>query len=87
MGVMATVSCVELWWHSAVQLQDWLGVTAAVAVGAVAFALLDPLLPQHHEPHQLLSEQEIGTMVSQMGNIIYSMVSRLPPAIFDMYLK
>eukprot|EP00882_Tetradesmus_deserticola_P017363 GHRQ01018598.1.p1 GENE.GHRQ01018598.1~~GHRQ01018598.1.p1 ORF type:complete len:316 (+),score=141.17 GHRQ01018598.1:1037-1984(+) len=47
---MATVSGAELWWHKAVQRQDWLGVTLAVAAGAAAFALLDPLLPKPPEP-------------------------------------
>uniref|UniRef100_A0A383WD89 Uncharacterized protein n=1 Tax=Tetradesmus obliquus TaxID=3088 RepID=A0A383WD89_TETOB len=54
MGVMATVSGAELWWHKAVQRQDWLGVSLAVAAGAAAFALLDPLLPKPPEPQQLL---------------------------------
>jgi hypothetical protein len=56
-GVMATVSGAELWWHKAVQRQDWLGVTLAVAAGAAAFALLDPLLPKPPEPHHLLLDE------------------------------
>jgi zinc transporter ZupT len=50
-GVMATVSGVELWWHSAVAQHDFLGITAAVAAGAVLFAVLDPLLPKHEDDH------------------------------------
>jgi zinc transporter ZupT len=49
---MATVSGVELWWHSAVEQHDFLGITAAVAAGAVLFAVLDPLLPKHEDDHQ-----------------------------------
>jgi hypothetical protein len=56
-GVMATVSTAELWWHKAVQRQDWLGVTLAVAAGAAAFALLDPLLPKPPEPQHLLLDE------------------------------
>lgn len=48
-GVMATVSGVELWWHSAAEQHDFLGITAALAAGAVLFAVLDPLLPKHGE--------------------------------------
>jgi hypothetical protein len=57
MGVMATVSAAELWWHTAVERQNWLGVSLAVAAGAAAFALLDPLLPKPPEPQQLLLEE------------------------------
>ena len=65
-GVMATVSAVELWWHSAVELQDFGGVTAAVAAGAALFALLDPLLPKPPEAEDLLdSQQQLDT--SQVG--------------------
>jgi hypothetical protein len=52
-GVMATVSGVELWWHSAVEQHDFLGITAAVAAGAVLFAVLDPLLPKHEDYHHV----------------------------------
>lgn len=51
---MATVSAAELWWHKAVQLGNWPGITLAVAAGAAAFALLDPLLPKPHEAQQRL---------------------------------
>lgn len=51
---MATVSGVELWWHSAAQLHDFVGVTAAVLGGAVVFAVLDPLLPKLPETDELL---------------------------------
>eukprot|EP00878_Enallax_costatus_P042379 GHUV01049718.1.p1 GENE.GHUV01049718.1~~GHUV01049718.1.p1 ORF type:complete len:117 (+),score=30.38 GHUV01049718.1:553-903(+) len=54
-GVMGTVSCVELWWHKAAQHSSWPAITAAVAAGAVVFALLDPLLPKPPD-HQLLPE-------------------------------
>jgi hypothetical protein len=57
MGVMATVSAAELWWHKAVERQNWLGVTLAVAAGAAAFALLDPLLPKPPEPQHLLLDE------------------------------
>lgn len=46
---MGTVSCGQLWWHKAAQQGSWLGMTAAVAAGAVVFALLDPLLPKAPE--------------------------------------
>jgi hypothetical protein len=64
---MATVSSAELWWHKAVQRQDWLGVTLAVAAGAAAFALLDPLLPKPPEPQHLLldeADKQVGQQVS-----------------------
>eukprot|EP00878_Enallax_costatus_P028443 GHUV01030724.1.p1 GENE.GHUV01030724.1~~GHUV01030724.1.p1 ORF type:complete len:302 (+),score=84.99 GHUV01030724.1:156-1061(+) len=48
-GVMATVSLVELWAHPALETQDPAGVTAAVAAGAALFALLDNLLPSEAE--------------------------------------
>ncbi|WIA16503.1 hypothetical protein OEZ85_013182 [Tetradesmus obliquus] len=60
-GVMATVSGVELWWHSAAEQHDILGITAAVAAGAVLFAVLDPLLPKHEEGH-MDSKQEIAAV-------------------------
>lgn len=53
-GVMATVSCVELWWRSAAELHNPLGVTAAVLGGAVLFALLDLLLPKPPDTEELL---------------------------------
>ena len=56
-GVMATVSGVELWWHSAAQLHDFVGVTAAVLGGAVLFAVLDPLLPKLPETDELLDAE------------------------------
>jgi hypothetical protein len=37
-GVMATVSLAELWWHTALQLHDPAGISAAVAAGAGARA-------------------------------------------------
>lgn len=53
-GVMSTVSIVELWLHKALQHASWFGITAAVAAGAMAFAILDPLLPKTVEhPHSL----------------------------------
>lgn len=57
-GVMATVSGVELWWHSAAQLQDFVGVTACVLGGAALFAVLDPLLPKPPETEELLDVQQ-----------------------------
>lgn len=57
-GVMACVSGVELWWHSAVQLNDWVGVSAAVLGGAALFAVLDPLLPKPPETEELLEAQQ-----------------------------
>uniref|UniRef100_A0A383WPF5 ZIP family transporter n=1 Tax=Tetradesmus obliquus TaxID=3088 RepID=A0A383WPF5_TETOB len=60
-GVMATVSGVELWWHSAAEQHDILGITAAVAAGAVLFAVLDPLLPKHEEGH-MDSKQETAAV-------------------------
>lgn len=56
-GVMATVSGVELWWHSAAQLHDFVGVTAAVLGGAALFAVLDPLLPKPPETEELLDAE------------------------------
>lgn len=55
---MATVSGVELWWHSAAQLHDYLGVTAAVLGGAALFAVLDPLLPKPPETEELLEAKQ-----------------------------
>lgn len=55
---MATVSGVELWWHSAVQLHDYLGVTGAVLAGAALFAVLDPLLPSAPEAEELAEAQQ-----------------------------
>jgi len=55
---MATVSGVELWWHSATQLQDYMGVTAAVLGGAALFAVLDPLLPNAPEAEELSEAQQ-----------------------------
>lgn len=43
-GVMATVSAAELWFHTALETGDWAGITLAVAIGAALFALLDPLI-------------------------------------------
>jgi hypothetical protein len=60
-GVMATVSAVELWWHSAVEQHDFLGISAAVAAGAVLFAVLDPLLPKHEEAHHEDSKNQPET--------------------------
>lgn len=51
---MATVSCVELWWHSAAELGDPLGVTLAVLGGATLFAALDLVLPKPPEAEELL---------------------------------
>lgn len=44
-GVMATVSAVELWIKSGFE-HGFLGITVAVAAGAALFAVLDPLLPK-----------------------------------------
>lgn len=52
------MSGVELWWHSAVQLNDWIGVSAAVLGGAALFAVLDPLLPKPPETEELLEAQQ-----------------------------
>lgn len=55
---MATVSCVELWWRSAVELHDPLGVTLSVLGGAALFATLDLLLPNPPEAEELLGEHQ-----------------------------
>jgi zinc transporter ZupT len=44
----------ELWWHKAVEQSNWLGISMAVAAGAMLFAVLDPLVPKPPEPQQLL---------------------------------
>lgn len=57
-GVMSTVSVAELWVHKAIEHSNWLGITAAVAAGAVVFAVVDPLLPKPVEPQQLLAAKD-----------------------------
>jgi zinc transporter ZupT len=71
-GVMATVSGVELWWHSAVEQHDFLGITAAVAAGAVLFAVLDPLLPKHEEVHHDSKQQTAVDAGDLVGLVLCS---------------
>lgn len=67
-GVMGTVSVAELWIRKAVEHQAWLGISAAVAAGAVVFAVLDPLLPKPVEPqHLLLQDKDCNQQVHICG--------------------
>lgn len=47
-GVMGTVSIIELWLRNAAE-NSFPWVTLAVAAGAALFCLIDPLLPHAHE--------------------------------------
>jgi ZIP family zinc transporter len=47
-GVMATVSAVELWLRNALSNNPFY-VTLAVLIGAAAFCILDPLIPKPPE--------------------------------------
>jgi hypothetical protein len=58
MGVMGTVSLLELWVRNALDNHP-LWITAAVAAGAAVFCAVDPLLPSgHHDDAADVEEQQ-----------------------------
>jgi zinc transporter ZupT len=70
-GVMATVSAVELWIRSALAGHPLL-ITGAVLAGAAAFCCLEPLLPKEpelvQEPQERASSTATGSSTGTAGS-------------------